>query len=280
VDNDLSDHPKVWALSQQLNDANAGWYLIRLWSWTSRYSSRGRIADGLRTALEFACGWRGEAGELLSALVSVGFLDVLENGDLEVHDWWEQQGAAVAKAEKDAERQRAARKRRADGAGSSTGRHADGHADERGDGAGTIRNETRRDETLKDLRDPVASVVEPVVKPPKPPKPPKPAKATDPRHHPTLKALVDAFAESRGADLSVDGRTAKDVSRLLEKGEPAEILRRWRLGLAEKKFPIIATPGELCTHWDHWAGGGPRRSGDVPDWGPADGDPVAQQVAL
>ena len=135
VENNLVDHPKVFALAATLNDQNSGWYVIRMWSWTSRYAARGRLADGARTALETACGWRGKPGALVSALIDCGFLDVEPDG-LEVHDWWDMQGQAVEKAEKDAERKR---KRRADGAETARRRRADG--------AGTLRDVTRRNET-------------------------------------------------------------------------------------------------------------------------------------
>jgi len=135
VENNLVDHPKVFALAATLKDPNAGWYVIRMWSWTSRYAARGRLADGARTALETACGWRGQSGALVTALIDCGFLDVEQDG-LEVHDWWDMQGQAVEKAEKDAERKR---QRRADGAETARGR--------RGDGAGTRRDVTRRNET-------------------------------------------------------------------------------------------------------------------------------------
>jgi len=164
VDNDVVDHPKVHELAALLKDPNAGWYLIRLWSWTMRYAARGRLQNGAGTALEHACGWRGPSGELLHALLKVGFLDrVVENGTdlLEVHDWSRSQGKAVEKAEHDAERKRAARERRADGAGTARAEAADSAL------AARVRDETRRDETLR-----TAAAAAPIV--PLPPAPENP----------------------------------------------------------------------------------------------------------
>lgn len=144
VDVDLVDHPKVLALAEALDcaEAEAGWLVVRLWAWTMRYAARGRLADGARPALErlwTGAGTAPRSGSAVDALVSAGFLDAAEGGGWEVHDWDEHNGAAVAKAEKDAERKRAARARRSNGRGQS--------ADGRADGAG---NGTGRDGTLKE----------------------------------------------------------------------------------------------------------------------------------
>jgi hypothetical protein len=170
---DMVDHPKVFRLAELLNNPCAGWYYVRLLAWTSRYAARGRLRDVTFGALENACGWRGEAGALLNALITVGLVDELEDQDdgatLEVHDWWEIQRQYVVKAEKDAERKRAERSRRASvtrtGAvtshGPSIGRHADGHADVPRDGAGTRRDDTRRDETGEEAPQPPADLPAP-----------------------------------------------------------------------------------------------------------------------
>jgi hypothetical protein len=281
VDADLVDHPKVFRLAELLNDPLSGWYYVRLLAWTSRYAARGRPRDGARTAIEHACGWRGEPGALLAAFVQVGLVDELEGQEdgatLEVHDWWEIQRQYVVKAEKDAERKRNERSRRAavtrSGAVTSRGQSTDGHADSppdvTRDGARTRRDETRRDETVKSLAGeaPAASgelfeSVPPQVSststspPPKskPAKPPKLEKPTDPRHKPLLEAMVIIFGETRGAPPgAVNGAWAKGVSDLLALADPFEVVRRWRLALVSK-YPTVVTPLELARHWDHWTG--------------------------
>lgn len=148
VDVDLVDHPKVDALADALKEPLAVAYVIRFWAWTMRYAARGRLAPGARRSVERACGWRGVDGELWRALSETGWLEVNHDGSAEVHDWDEHNGAAVVKAEKDAERKRNDRKRRADGAGRSVAAGADGRAD--GAGNGTGRDGTGRDGTSKD----------------------------------------------------------------------------------------------------------------------------------
>ena len=285
VDADLVDHPKVFRLAELLNEPSAGWYYVRLLAWTSRYAARGRPRDGARTAIEHACGWRGEPGALLAAFIQVGLVDELEGqadgATLEVHDWWEIQRQYVVKAEKDAERKRNERSRRAavtrNGAVTSRGQSTDGHADSppdvTRDGARTIRDETIRDETGKealrvadatplaegDLFESVPPQPTPAPAPlkSKPPKPPRPEKATDPRHKPLLEALVVIFGEIRGQPPgAVNGAWARGVADLLGLADPFEVVRRWRLALVSR-YPTVVTPLELARHWDHWSGDKP-----------------------
>lgn len=138
VDVDMPDHPKADMLSDELGDPNALAYVVRLWAWTMRYAARGRLAAGARLSAERACRWRGEPGALWAALEKTGWVERVDADTFEVHDWPEHNGAAVAKAEKDAERKRAARGRpepvrglsadvRADGAGNGTERNGTEH---------------------------------------------------------------------------------------------------------------------------------------------------------
>lgn len=146
VDVEMVDHPKIHHLETLLGP-NAGWYYLRLLSWTARYASRGRLSTFARASLERSCGWSGDVGRLVSALLEAGLLDETETGELEVHDWWEKQGAIVSKAEKDKERLREERKRRGIVARASR----DGSAGVAGDV--TLRDETRRVETLSSTLD-------------------------------------------------------------------------------------------------------------------------------
>jgi hypothetical protein len=146
-------------------------------------------------------------GPVLCGLNEVGLVDELEGqadgATLEVHDWWEIQRQYVLKAEKDAERKRNERSRRAavtqTGAVTSRGQSADGRADVPRDGARTRRDETRRDETRQGEDPRVAEATPPAPlgelfesprhnsRHPHPPPPraslPRPR---SPRSHPTL----------------------------------------------------------------------------------------------
>jgi hypothetical protein len=107
LDNRMVDHPKTHALAAALGEPLAGWYVIRLWSWATRYAPRGQLPASLVPGLESALGWQGEKGLLLLTLVKSGLLDSVEGtGGFEIHDWWDTQSAHVVKAEKDSQRRR------------------------------------------------------------------------------------------------------------------------------------------------------------------------------
>lgn len=88
-----------------------------------------------------------------------------------------------------------------------------------------------------------------------------PAKPTDPRHAPTVAALVEAFREVTGTDYAFGGgRDAKAVSELLSKAEPDEIVARWRRALRHQGFPSVRQVHELAAHFNHFAAGAaPKR---------------------
>lgn len=100
------------------------------------------------------------------------------------------------------------------------------------------------------------------VQAPKAARAPKETKpAPDPRHHPTLEAMVAIFADVRGAAPAVNGHWAKSVSDLLALAEPYEVCARWRKALSGK-YPSVASPAELARHWNHWAGEAPGGATD------------------
>lgn len=148
VQTDFVDHPKTRMLAARLGDERAGWYVLRLWSWLSRFCPTGHVADTLRTSAEVACEWRGLSGELLAALVAVGFIDDTPDGGFQAHDWSDQQGWVAARAEKDRKRKAEARAR------TSAGRVAD-----------TLRTSLVRDVTLRDVtlreKKPMSSKLDP-----------------------------------------------------------------------------------------------------------------------
>lgn len=77
---------------------------------------------------------------------------------------------------------------------------------------------------------------------------PKAEKPADPRHAPLVDQLVVA---SPGYGFAA--RDARAVSDLLIKGEPEEILTRWKRALGRSGYPVVRTLPELATHWQHFA---------------------------
>lgn len=228
VDVDLVDHPKVDALCDRLGDPLAGWYVIRLWAWTMRYAARGRLAPGARLSVERACGWRGESGALWAALLDTGWIEPADADGHLVHDWAEHNGAAVAKAEKDAERKRearAARARRGDGARRSVDAGADRRADAAGNG--TERNGTRKTSA--------------------------PAAPTPPRES---DALCDDFKAAIGSPYRWQGvKDGKAFAELRKIASLDEVRTRWRRGLAlpADEWLSCRTVAQLAAKWNDLA---------------------------
>lgn len=79
-----------------------------------------------------------------------------------------------------------------------------------------------------------------------------PGKTTDPRHAPTLKALLAEFERLKGSKYGGKmGHAAGALGEMLALGPPEEILRRWREALVSN-FPKVATVPELRERWDHF----------------------------
>jgi hypothetical protein len=83
------DHPKFVALqaSLRLPRPHVVGLLELLWHFTSRYAPEGDVGRWPDAAIEGGCGWEGDHGALVSALVSCGWLDVDGEHRLVVHDW-------------------------------------------------------------------------------------------------------------------------------------------------------------------------------------------------
>ena len=104
---DFFSHPKTLELQAELADPCADVYVVRMWAYVSRVAASGRLTGrNVVTVLERAVCWQGEPGRLVSALLAVGFLEQ-EPDALVVHDWASEQGAHVAKVERDRARPRA-----------------------------------------------------------------------------------------------------------------------------------------------------------------------------
>jgi hypothetical protein len=98
---DFFQHPKTLELQAELGDPCADVYIVRMWAYVSRVAASGRLAGrNVVTVLERAVGWHGEPGRFVRAALAVGFLEQ-EADALVIHDWAREQGAHVAKVEKD-----------------------------------------------------------------------------------------------------------------------------------------------------------------------------------
>lgn len=150
IETDFVDHPKVQRLAAAIQDdeSRAGWFVLRVWSWLSRFCPTGHVQDCDRAALEGAAGWRGEAGELVNALVFVGFLETNKGGGFDAHDWADHQGRVATNAQKERERKRAYRLK----AAANVPRDNDGTLDGTKPGRPAQRDVTERDGTGRDVK--------------------------------------------------------------------------------------------------------------------------------
>jgi len=81
----LPGHPKTKKLIRRLGDG-AAWRLVCLFLWAASNRPNGDLSGLDDEDIEIAVDWAGEEGVLVSALVSVGFLDG-EPGAYQIHDW-------------------------------------------------------------------------------------------------------------------------------------------------------------------------------------------------
>jgi hypothetical protein len=146
LESDIVDHPKTGRLEAILNEPLAGWYVIRALSWMSRFCPTGHVRDNDGTSLESSAKWRGTSGELLAALVSCGWLDVVSGG-WEWHDWAEHQGKVAYAAAKERARKAAYRSKRPANVPADVPRDNDGTTT----GRPAQRDVTGRDVTGRDV---------------------------------------------------------------------------------------------------------------------------------
>ena len=86
-----SRHPKLAMLCRRLGltRRDAVGLLELLWEYTAEFSFTGNIGKFSDEDIADAVEWRGNVGELISALVYAGWLDPCPKHRLVVHDWAE-----------------------------------------------------------------------------------------------------------------------------------------------------------------------------------------------
>ena len=151
VETDFVDHPKTAHLRRLLGNDCAEAYVLRAWSFVSRFCPTGHVRDIDGTALEDACRWCGEDGALLSALVTAGWFDARDTGGWDAHDWADHQGKVAARAEKERERKRAYRERKAAEASAPVPRTSHGTEERDISPRPAQRDVTGRDVTRRDV---------------------------------------------------------------------------------------------------------------------------------
>lgn len=106
---EVGRHPKTKKLARLLGVSlpTAVGHLHYFWWWALDFAQDGLLtkydADDIADAMQ----WEGDAEELLSAMLTAGYIDETEEG-LAVHDWAEYAGKLLERRAKDRERKRAA----------------------------------------------------------------------------------------------------------------------------------------------------------------------------
>ena len=234
LETDFVDHPKVMRLAALLgsDEADAGWYVLRAWSWVSRFCPTGHVRDIDGTAMESACKWSGERGRLLEAMVSSGWFDTWDidgtRAGVEAHDWDEHQGKVASRAAKERERKRAYRARKAAEAEADASRDNDGTADGTSAGRPAQRNVTGRDVTGRIKEEPESAKAP--IQPPlelvgETQKKPRSRAAPDPKAEferfaaaltPDEGLVFEAYESAMGVELGADWGLRKFVGQKLK----------------------------------------------------------------
>lgn len=95
LDLNYFDHPKTVRLVGLLG-RNAEVLPIRLWCYCGKHHAEsGRLTGYLPQEIEAAVQWWGKQGEMIRAMLKVGFLHEIDGG-YEVHDWQEHSGHLAA----------------------------------------------------------------------------------------------------------------------------------------------------------------------------------------
>lgn len=241
VYSDLPRDPRSLILGDILGDPRAWTYVVQFRMYLADKAPVGRLSGAFApAAFERCAGWAGEKGALLQAMRDAGFVRVGpardgEGTEIEDLDWAREQGAHVAKVERDAKKPRGnshtvvSPSRDIGGTDAGTERAPRGESRE-------LRIESR-DERSPASQEPAVPPREALaLQPPTPKRKKTPTdKPTDPRHAPLVKAL----AETGHVFLREDFRHVAELLRLASQGGDTggdaavpEVLRRWAIGRA------------------------------------------------
>ena len=109
IDEGFPGHRKTLRMCSILKSPEAGWYMIRLWTWACRSCPTGDLTGLSSYDIEMAAQYRALDGACYSAMVSAGFIDVDENGPKQIHGWMDHTGGAIKRMDEAAEAKKAYR---------------------------------------------------------------------------------------------------------------------------------------------------------------------------
>lgn len=113
VHQELLRHPKLLRLASKLGikKSQAVGHLVCLWCWALDFAQDGNLTNLVPNEIKFAGDWDGDAEEFLEGLVCSGFLDMVPETEIRIHDWEEYAGNLIFQRQKNKERMRLSRER-------------------------------------------------------------------------------------------------------------------------------------------------------------------------
>ena len=109
----LKDHRKLYDAADELEvtPPHMMGLLISFWLWALDNAPTGQLTGITPRMIARAAQYDGPAEKLAGALIRAGWLDEKEDGDLEIHDWYEYAGKLID--QRQAEKERSQRRRAA-----------------------------------------------------------------------------------------------------------------------------------------------------------------------
>ena len=107
----LKDHRKLYDAADELEvtPPHMMGLLISFWLWALDNAPTGQLTGITPRMIARAAQYDGQAEKLAGALIRAGWLDEKEDGDLEIHDWYEYAGKLID--QRKAEKERSQRRR-------------------------------------------------------------------------------------------------------------------------------------------------------------------------
>jgi hypothetical protein len=100
IDEGFPGHRKTLKLCSLLGDPQAGWYMIRLWTWACRSCKSGDLHGMSPTDIEMAVQYRPLDGSCYKAMAAAGYIDESKPGEpAAIHGWADHTGGAIARME-------------------------------------------------------------------------------------------------------------------------------------------------------------------------------------
>lgn len=107
----LKDHRKLFDAADELeiSPPHMMGLLISFWLWALDNAPTGKLDGITHRMIARAAQYEGDAEKLAAALIRAGWLDENEDGELEIHDWYEYAGKLID--QRKAEKERSQRRR-------------------------------------------------------------------------------------------------------------------------------------------------------------------------